>query len=258
MLEAIRTRFNATTLVAVLALVFAMTGGAYAANRYLISSTKQISPKVLKALAGKPGPAGAPGAAGTAGPAGAQGAQGPGGPQGPGGGAGPNGTSVTASTLAKGSPGCKDGGSEFTSASGKTTACNGKEGVPGKEGAPWTAGGVLPAGQTEKGVWSAHIFENFEKAKSGATAISFVIPLASAFSVLFINEGQAGVEHAVECPGSVEHPKAAAGFLCVYSASNAAAEFEEAVGYESGAYVTFHNGAFVGVTANGTWAVTAK
>jgi len=34
--------FNATTVIATLALVFAMTGGAFAAARYLITSTKQI------------------------------------------------------------------------------------------------------------------------------------------------------------------------------------------------------------------------
>jgi hypothetical protein len=33
-----------------LALVFAMTGGAYAARKIIITSTKQISPKVLKKL----------------------------------------------------------------------------------------------------------------------------------------------------------------------------------------------------------------
>ena len=82
MFNAIRTRINATTVLAVLALVFAMTGGAYAAKKYLITSTKQISPSVLKALQGKAGAAGAPGVAG------AQGAQGPGGPAGTAGSAG--------------------------------------------------------------------------------------------------------------------------------------------------------------------------
>jgi len=65
--------------VALFALFFAMGGGAYAAKHYLITSTKQISPKVLKALkgkAGKTGPAGATGPAGPAGAAGAAGAKG--------------------------------------------------------------------------------------------------------------------------------------------------------------------------------------
>ena len=50
-------------IVATLALVFAMAGGAAAASHYLITSTKQISPKVLKEL-NKPGAKGAPGTAG--------------------------------------------------------------------------------------------------------------------------------------------------------------------------------------------------
>ena len=72
-----RLRLSPATVIAGLALVFAMTGGAYAAKKYLITSTKQISPSVLKQLQGKAGAAGAPGAAG------AQGAQGPAGPAGP-------------------------------------------------------------------------------------------------------------------------------------------------------------------------------
>ena len=62
-------------VVATLALVFAMAGGAAAATHYLITSTKQISPKVLKELK-KPGATGARGPAGAAGPAGTAGANG--------------------------------------------------------------------------------------------------------------------------------------------------------------------------------------
>ena len=53
-------------VAATLALVFAMSGGALAAKHYLISSTSQISPKVLKELK----KAGARGATGAAGPRG--------------------------------------------------------------------------------------------------------------------------------------------------------------------------------------------
>jgi hypothetical protein len=69
-------------VAATIALVFSMTGGALAASHYLVNSTKQISPKVLKALKGAKGtkgaagPAGPPGAAGSAGAAGATGATG--------------------------------------------------------------------------------------------------------------------------------------------------------------------------------------
>ena len=74
---------NYANVTATLALVFSMSGGALAANHYLISSTKQIKPSVLKSLkgaagpAGSAGPAGPSGSTGPAGAAGAQGAQGP-------------------------------------------------------------------------------------------------------------------------------------------------------------------------------------
>ena len=64
MFGGIRKRVSYTNVVLTLILVFAMSGGAYAAGRYLITSTKQISPKVLKALAGKSGATGPAGAAG--------------------------------------------------------------------------------------------------------------------------------------------------------------------------------------------------
>jgi hypothetical protein len=57
-------------VTATLALGFAMTGGAYAASKYIMTSSKQINPKVLKQLAGK---VGAIRATGPAGPAGGKG-----------------------------------------------------------------------------------------------------------------------------------------------------------------------------------------
>jgi hypothetical protein len=69
-------------VAATLALVFAMTGGALAANSYLISSTRQISPKVLKKLKGRTGRTGAAGAKGATGATGATGASGPAGASG--------------------------------------------------------------------------------------------------------------------------------------------------------------------------------
>jgi len=71
--------FSYANITATLALVFAMSGGALAANHYLISSTKQISPKILKKLrgaAGKTGATGATGATGPTGPAGKDGVAG--------------------------------------------------------------------------------------------------------------------------------------------------------------------------------------
>jgi hypothetical protein len=71
-----RRRLSYANVVATLALVFAMSGGALAASHYLINSTKQINPKVLKKLTGKAGKAGANGAAGATGVAGPPGPKG--------------------------------------------------------------------------------------------------------------------------------------------------------------------------------------
>jgi len=68
-----RRRLSYANITATLALVFAMSGGALAANHYLINSTKQISPKVLKKLKGNAGKAGPTGPAGTVGPTGKEG-----------------------------------------------------------------------------------------------------------------------------------------------------------------------------------------
>lgn len=62
MFQVLRKRLHLTpaTAIASLALVFAMTGGAYAAKKYLITSSKQIKPSALTEIAKKAkGPAGA-------------------------------------------------------------------------------------------------------------------------------------------------------------------------------------------------------
>src|SRR2546423_685496 len=75
-------------VIAVVALFIALGGTAFAAKHYLITSTGQIKPSVLKKLRGNRGPAGAKGATGAtgatgaAGPAGAPGALGKEGPAG--------------------------------------------------------------------------------------------------------------------------------------------------------------------------------
>jgi hypothetical protein len=75
-MKTLRRHLSYANVVATLALVFAMTGGALAASHYLINSTKQISPKVLKKLKGNRGAAGARGLAGPRGLVGPQGATG--------------------------------------------------------------------------------------------------------------------------------------------------------------------------------------
>jgi hypothetical protein len=261
MLSAIRSRVTYANVTATLALLFAMTGGAYAAKAYLITSTKQIKPTVLKSLQGKAGAKGANGAPGVAGPAGAAGAGTPG-PQGP---AGPQG-----SAGAKGETG--------TAGSAGSAGKEGKEGKEGKAGATgFTA--TLPSGKTETGTWSVSASasrEGFEP----TTTMSFPIPLSAegpkkafAFSAEETEEEKFG---ASGCTGSVLHPTAPAGVLCVYTAFetlNKADRFAVAElripgsGGESGygtsgatLYAYGVNGTAEEpgtVEAEGTWAVTA-
>ncbi|MHB8532257.1 MAG: hypothetical protein ACYDC2_06025 [Solirubrobacteraceae bacterium] len=78
-------RITYANVAATLALVLAMSGAALAAHHYLITSTKQISPGVLKKLHGARGARGITGFIGPIGP------QGPVGEAGPRGGRGPTG-----------------------------------------------------------------------------------------------------------------------------------------------------------------------
>jgi hypothetical protein len=161
MFSAIRRRLTYTNVAMTLALVFAMSGGAYAAGKYLITSTKQISPKVLKSLAGKTGKAGAAGATGAQGPVGPAGAAG---------------------------------------AQGQVGAV-GKEGPQGKEGPAGPAGAkgengttgfteTLPKGKTLRGAWAiqADVTSVESPQGSASTAVSFGIPLATAPTAVYAGE----------------------------------------------------------------------
>jgi hypothetical protein len=259
MLSRIRNRVTYANVAATLALLFTMTGGAYAANRYLITSTKQISPKVLKALRGG---SGAPGAAGTAGPQGPAGAVGAKGETGTAGTNGTNGQSVTSKAVTTKEAACeKLGGSEFVSASGKTLACN------GREGSPWTAGGTLPKGKTEQGMWAYGISK--EQA-AGFASVSFVIPLEAAPAIHYINANGKEINGALEevepspecAGGTAVAPKAKPGNLCVYTEAEEGGAPFFSFGTSvtaSGAVLTFlQPEKHVVADARGSWAVTAE
>ncbi len=265
MFQGIRRRPSASGIIAVLALVFAMTGGAYAAGRYIITSTKQIKPSVLKQLRGAAGSAGTPGAKGETGPAGPAGAKGEAGTGTAGneGKAGAPGTSVTSKEIKVGEPACeKRGGVELTAVSGKTDICT---------GAPWPAGGTLPKGQTETGAWSASSY-NVPSAGEVSISISFPIPLPEASEEgFYLDKAETGAGHGRGgCEGTVAKPTAPEGVLCIYTAEEENENmregatghpvFDEEPGYQTaGTVMRFEAEAEPAkLVANGAWAVTAK
>jgi hypothetical protein len=255
MFSKIRKRLTYANVAMTLALVFAMSGGAYAASKYVITSTKQISPKVLKSLKGKAGANGAQGPAGAAGAAGPQGAAGAAGAKGEVGATGAAGTNGTNGT-------------------------NGKDGTTG-----FTE--TLPAGKTEKGEWTAVGHANGEgELVVGSASIN--IPLAAAPVARYVNKGgqeltASGEQPPVVCMGSAANPTAPAGTLCVYAGAegggtafgNVLNGFLLGIGWEWGTAVTTGDGSNVPNTAlafgfavpvvpaaaeyinhAGTWAVT--
>jgi hypothetical protein len=251
MLSAIRRRLHLTpsALIATLALVFAMSGGAYAAGKYLITSTKQISPKVLKSLQGKAGTSGAQGALGASGPAGAAGATGV---QGPTGATGPQGPAGE----------------------------KGEKGEKGTKGANGTNGAIhpgetLPPDASETGVW----LNTSTPATQQSTQLSFTIPLAESLTwgeglpgepenqVHYINElgnevPTVGTELASHpaCPGTVERPEATPGNLCIYAfVASPTGQNENITNPAHGGSGAATTGALLDAPeSRGTWVVTAK
>jgi hypothetical protein len=284
MFKALRKHLTPSTAIAFMALVFAVTGGAFAATGggnnngssnasaakasaavTRLASAAKAKPKAkVKAKTGPRGPAGPKGATGAAGPAGATGATGAAGPAGA---TGPAGAGATGPA--------------------------GPVGPAGAQGPPGTTGftKTLPSEQTETGSWSFssdattgnHIF----------ASLSFNIPLhepLNASQVHYINSagkeitgGNRGVPSA-SCSGSAEEPTARPGNLCVYETATLGVVYVGEVNEEEGASTEIFpsgaiptslggsgvgagtSGATIQVTPNnqeaehlgwGTWAVTA-
>ena len=222
----LRDRLGAPGILAIVALVFAAAGGAYAAEVGLNKKQKKQVQNIAKSMAGKPGatgPAGPPGPAGPAGPAGSQGVQGPAGNAGAAGPTGPTGpTGLKGATGATGPTGT-------TGATGTA----GATGATGPEGVCSTVSAcVLPTGVTETGSWGFNGVpkdeapETLEKALAEQinAPIPFTVPLASelaASAVHYLDKGfptGATAEETENCPGTAAQPKAKIGHLCVYVA----------------------------------------
>jgi hypothetical protein len=196
-----------STAIAFFALVFALTGGAFAATSHgggsprATATASKVKPKA------KPGPRGPAGPKGTTGATGAAGATGATGATGPAGAAGAKGENGAAG--AAGATGPQGPQGEL----GK----EGKEGPEGPEGPEAKGGGfptTLPAGDTETGSFVAH----FEHEGFVYDPISFPIPLPVGVSIFhYVKEAEQGKPTApAECAGSVAKPTATKGTLCVY------------------------------------------
>lgn len=222
MLSTLRSRFGIPGVISVIALVFAMVGGAYAANH----STGAESSKSKKSTKAKRGPRGKPG------PAGPQGNPGPAGPQG-----------------APGAPG-KEGKTGFA------TELPGGESVAGTWG---TSGGPsAPDGDNSMVSISFPFLVNpaptvIEIWESGAVGVE--ISPAGSFAPVTEEEIEAA------CPGSPAAPEAEPGFLCVYTDTefeavlNLSGDFEAANPFGVVLpFRTFGAGGYL----KGTWAVTAE
>lgn len=271
---------RAGLLVAVLALVLATTGAAFAATGLNGKQKKQVT-AIAKKYAGENG---APGATGPQGPKGDTGATGPQGPkgdtgatgsQGPKGDTGNAGTpgtageSVTISSYT--GPECEtasgESGAKFTNGTGTAYACNGENGTGGGGGSGLPA--TLGTGETETGTWS---FSTPLETKLYEAVASFPVqlaaPVAEANEHMINSEGEevgtgkTGAE--VGCSGSAEEPTAEEGNLCVYTQFAIEAEFLGwGVSSKVGAFALFETTAAgpppfgIGLMQGG-WAVTAE
>ena len=274
MYQRYKERFGtAGVVVGVIALVFALVTGAYAAGGGLSGKQKKEVEKIAKKYAGKPGAAGPAGTNGTNGTPGAKGENGTNGAP------GAPGESVTVGSATNVE--CPSGGgAKLTNKTGTAKVCNGTTGFTE----------TLPSGKTETGTWGATgppaSFGFFGK---GLLApISFNIPLAAAPPNGNVQINQAGFPTAnltkceeegepekeaceakltVEkehCPGELNEPAAAGGFLCIFTQvglSTNLGSISSIFVYPVGATLLLH--AVAGpepppLSASGTWAVTAE
>jgi hypothetical protein len=250
MLSFIRRQLSATNLMVVAALIFAMAGGAFAANgggsahtaghyghaakRGKKGKSKPLAKRGPRGPEGKQGPAGPAGPKGETGPAGKDGTNGVNGKDGTNGTNGTNGAngeSVNVAAITEGEEGCEGrGGAKVSNKTGTVEVCNGKAAAGG--GYPAT----LPEGAQETGTWNVVV-----NAKHVAIPISFPVKLKEAIVMAPVfpqstekhaeyielgkaeGEPKAGSDYTVKehlCKGTAAKPEAAPGILCVFEGAH--------------------------------------
>lgn len=283
MFSTLRTRFGIPGVISVIALVFAMFGGAYAASNNSSGAGKATAS--AKAKKGPRGPKGPKGPKGDPGPAGPTGPQGPAGAKGDTGAPGTNGTngtngiSPTGTAFGGAQNGCTEGGVKFVGAN-TTVACNGVKGQDGENGVNGKDGETgftktLPSGETETGAWalsptdypnSSYVYASFNIPLEAAPASAHYIKPNGLEKVFDPELGEFGEFKDVAqpaCPGTVNSPAAEAGTICFYAKSESNvyfAPYESPDLFASGAVIRVLpvQGGGVVVNALGTWAVTAE
>ncbi len=262
MFSSLRTRFGIPGVISVIALVFAMFGGAYAASnssgggKATASAKAKQGPRGKTGKTGPAGPAGPAGAAGAKGDAGAPGANGANGKDGAGGAAG---ASVTNTAIPTSSATCAHlGGTEFKVGAGTpTTACNGAKGAPGPT-CNENGECLLPSGATETGNWAVSSIGTVLT----FTSISYPLRLSAEPTFHYVDVIEQSNHEVLECPGEYADPQAEAGHLCVYEKLGHGLEFpgEVAVGTDPTSGLTiqfFREHPETEMYAAGSWAVTA-
>lgn len=246
-------------IISIVALIAALSGGAYAASGALTGKQKKEVEKIARSVSkpGKPGPTG------PTGPTGAPGAKGENGSNGTNGTNGTNGKSVK---LVNEEPELCPNEEGFSYEIEGTSDLN--EICSATGGAAAALPATLALGETETGTWATDFFTS-----ASFTSISFPVRLSAEIDETHVKVVKEGGTPPAECndgvapPPSVEHPEAKPGYLCLFVEAFAADASESTVEIFSpsgggagagatGALLKIEDEAGANNRGFGTWAVT--
>jgi hypothetical protein len=260
MMKRIHNQLGAAGLtIAVMALIVALAGTAFAAKKVFTKSQEKQIVKIAKKYAGKNGKDGAPGPAGPQGPkgdAGPKGDQGPKGDPGAPGKEGPKGDTGEAGICSSTNPVCElPTGATLVGAWG-TSGGDGEEGSADRS--------LVSISFLQKVTPAPVAIWEYEAGPGIVVGIELLDGSASFFSPGNPTPSQEEAEKAWDeaCPGNADDPEAAAGFVCIYNGDFegspvgplANSSMAEAAN-EYGLVVPFTLGK--STSARGSWAVTA-